>query len=303
MSAPTLATTTAQHGENIVIANIFDRIGTTNRQCVEFGAYDLRHASNVFPLWAHEGWSALLIEGDPVRAEAMRREYERESWSGTSVRIINSLVTPRGAASIDALLASNGFESTPDLMVIDVDGDDYYIWREMHARPRLVIIEFNPTVPTHLALVQEEGARRGFGASALALLQLGQAKGYSLVACTLGNAFFVETHYAAHFEHVNDLDRLFDPRALTYFMQSYDGGIVLSKAPYYTGNLFAAPPRIVGAGAHALRHELRRAYVLTRGGYEVLRALSAETADWMLDRFWRVRTRLGAHWFEKERER
>ena len=68
------STVHSQHGEDGVIAAIFEAIGIKSRTCVEFGAYDLYDASNVYPLW-NTGWKTLLIEGNVRRYRKLLTDY------------------------------------------------------------------------------------------------------------------------------------------------------------------------------------------------------------------------------------
>ncbi len=224
----TTSGTASQHGENGVIAAIFDAIGVTSRTCVEFGAYDLTGFSNVYPLWS-SGWQALLIEGDPRRFAKLASDYTAHPARDDSrVQLANRFVTPSGADSLDCILEQYSFPVEPDLVSIDVDGLELQIWRGLSRfRPRLVVIEYNPTVPAHIELI---GGDR-VGSSARALQRLGNEKGYSLVACIGWNAFFVDQAHAGSFADADNLDALFDPSHLRYAMQTYGGEIFYSSPP------------------------------------------------------------------------
>src|SRR2546426_11978885 len=63
-------------GENGIVDAIVRALGTRNNCCVEFGAYDLTDNATVYPLWANQGWRALLIEGDPSRARIIGRQLD-----------------------------------------------------------------------------------------------------------------------------------------------------------------------------------------------------------------------------------
>jgi hypothetical protein len=87
-----------------------------------------------------------------------------------------------------------------DVLSIDIDGHDYWVWEAISVtRPRLVIAEYNAHVPYPIVLAQplsEQGPWQGtdyFGASLGALEQLATARGYRLVHTDLAgvNAFFV----------------------------------------------------------------------------------------------------------------
>ena len=86
-----------------------------------------------------------------------------------------------------------------DLLSIDIDGNDFWVWQRIEARPRVVLIEYNASVPPNerLSIAYDPkftcGGSDYFGASLLALKELGRRKGYTLVYCERAgvNAFFV----------------------------------------------------------------------------------------------------------------
>jgi hypothetical protein len=107
-----------------------------------------------------------------------------------------------------------------DLLSIDIDGNDFWVWRAVTAHhPRVVVIEYNASVPpTESRVIAYDPDFRWsgtdyFGASLLALQQLGGEKGYRLVGCDRSgtNAFFVlEDIAAGHFPSA-DVGRLYRP--------------------------------------------------------------------------------------------
>ncbi len=171
----------SQCGEDGVIRRIFECIGTTNRYFVEFGAQDGRTKSNTAYLRIHLGWRGLLMEGNArLAGPAVRREF----------------VT---AENVNRLFARYGVPASFDLLSIDIDGNDYWVWRALCYRPRVVVIEYNIFFPPDDAKAIRYDAghvwdeTRYHGASLAALRKLGEAKGYALV-CTESwapNAFFV----------------------------------------------------------------------------------------------------------------
>ena len=184
----------SQFGEDGVVQEIFRRIGTTNRQFVEFGVEAGLENNTAYLLW--QGWSGLWIE--PVRgcAEAIENGLASLLAAGR-LKLLNELVT---AANVEDLFGRAGVAEAPDLLSIDIDGNDYWVWQAIaHYHPRVVVIEYNATFPPPATWVmpQDAGYRWNgtakFGASLEAFVQLGADKGYSLVGCTLGgaNAFFV----------------------------------------------------------------------------------------------------------------
>jgi len=89
-----------------------------------------------------------------------------------------------------------------DLLSIDVDFNDYWVWKAVKDYfPRVISIEYNACYPpTESKTVPYDSHGKWdkrtnyFGASLLALVKLGLSKGYTLVGCDSNgiNAFFVK---------------------------------------------------------------------------------------------------------------
>jgi hypothetical protein len=234
---------TSQDGEDGIIERIFARVPPLSRLCVEFGAWDGKHVSNVWNLWANEGWSAVLIEAD----RAKHRELVAATADHPNVTALCGYVTAEGDGRLDALLAGAATARPVDLLSIDIDGNEYDVWQAVSDyRARAVIVEHNPTIPPHIEFVSH-GANY-VGSSARALVELGKALGYELVACTMTNCIFVSADlYPALEIERNDLADLFDCRLLTWAMSSYNGELFLSRTPTYLD------PRRVPRGLHRSR--------------------------------------------------
>lgn len=168
----------SQMGEESILEYIFNNIGETNRFCVEFGAWDGFHLSNVRNL-IEKGWDSLLMDGDNRGNEEVKCE----------------IIT---TDNINDLFEEHDVPQGLDLLSIDVDGNDYWIWKELNYEPRVLLIEFNGTIGRGISKTIKYnpdhvwGENDYYGASFEALKKLGQEKGYCLVH-QLGstNLFFV----------------------------------------------------------------------------------------------------------------
>ena len=219
----------SQFGEDGVIEEIFNRIGTANKMCVEFGAWDGIHLSNAWNLWHNKEWKALLIEGDKNKYEMLvnnTKEYK-------NVQLSLAYVSPEGENSLDSILKKAGYPADLDLLSIDIDGDDYYIFESLiNYTPRLILIEYNPTIPPDVEIIQSKGEY--FGSSALSLLHLAHSKGYRLAHMTDTNMFFViETEFEKLGFNEPAIDSFFSNKHLTYLISSYDGkSLLVGPATY-----------------------------------------------------------------------
>lgn len=212
-------------GEAGIIAHIFDHIGPGSKVAVEFGAGDGESCSNTAQLWRNQEWQAVLVEPNP----GYFQDLEGNANPFNTICQQKAL-TPTGPDSISALLDDLGIGAV-DFMSIDVDGDDYLIFQGMTCRPRVVCIEFNPTVPSHIALRQTELGQT-FGSSLLSIVRLGISLGYRFVGASRCNAFFVIEAEAGPFNtYETNPETLFPVTSFTYAVTDYLGRVVLCGQP------------------------------------------------------------------------
>jgi len=191
----------SQFGEDGVIERIFQIIEPTHRFAVEFGAGDGVRLSNTRNLFLNHGWGGLLIEGDEALAKRMAEEYE----SNPRVATEHAWVYP---GNVELLFQAQNVPKDLDLLSIDIDSNDYYVWNVIHEyRPKVVLIEFNAEFPPPQRAVIKfhpmnywDGSTY-FGASIQSLYELGKKKGYELVHCEShgANLFFVDSKYYSLF--------------------------------------------------------------------------------------------------------
>jgi hypothetical protein len=221
---------TSQYGEDGIVSEILKTIGVRSRSCVEFGAWDGKHLSNTWNLVANEGWNCLYVEQDPRKYEELRRFH----LGNQKVTCICKSVSHTGDNSLDTILSNTPLPDEFDLLSIDVDGNDYHIWSALRKyRPRIVIIEVNPTIPPPIEFVGEPG-NTNVGSSSTSMVRLGKQKGYELVAHTGVNAIFVVQEEFPKLDIAdNRIEILFDNTHVTYLLSTWDGRNFLSRRPVY----------------------------------------------------------------------
>ncbi len=205
----------SQNDEDGILAEIFRRIGPAGRTFVEIGA-GAGLENNTLALLV-QGWSGLWVESD--NAKAARARTNLAGYVGSEqLRIENVFVTRE---NVDALLHKSALSAEPDLLSIDVDGNDYHLWQAVQSiSPRVVVMEYNASwfPPMSLAVAYQERfewkANTYFGASLKALEVLAERKGYHLVGCCFAgvNAFFVRADLCGtHFSEPYTAENHYEP--------------------------------------------------------------------------------------------
>jgi hypothetical protein len=217
---------TSQEGEDGILEKIFQTIPTANRWCVEFGAWDGKLTSNTYTLLSQRDWSGVLIEAHPKRFQDLLATYN----GNQKVHCLNRFVTFAGEDSLDSLFARTPLPKDFDLLSIDIDGNDFHIWDSLkNYQPRVVVIEFNLSIPSHIEFVQPRDMRVQQGTAPLSLAKLGKQKGYELVCLTGSNAIFVRTELFPAFDIAdNSVARLRPNVGFEYHIfQLFDGTFVV----------------------------------------------------------------------------
>lgn len=186
----------SQNGEDGIIHEIFQRIGTTNKFFVEFGVGNGLQNNSAHLLL--DGWKGLWIEADDKNNENISNALENQINSGQLILKKQFIYKNNLKTILDDIKAPIEM----DMLSIDIDGNDYWVWKYLEVyQPRLLVIEYNGALGPYLDWKMEydekhfwngsKGIR--FGASLESLVKLGIEKGYSLIACNLTgvNAFFV----------------------------------------------------------------------------------------------------------------
>jgi hypothetical protein len=176
----------SQAGEDGILEKLFSTLKIEKGWCCEFGAGDGFSISNTYKL-RKEGWSSVLIEGNTKYELSLNTLKNNNTYS-----FINFISCENGER-LDEILSKTPIPVNFDLLSIDIDGNDLYIWKSLkNYRPKVVIIEYNNCYPSSSSLTIEYDKNHRFdndsyyGASAGALVKLAHELGYKLVGFTLG---------------------------------------------------------------------------------------------------------------------
>jgi hypothetical protein len=188
----------SQWGEDGIIQFLLDHIEIERKIFVEFGADNYNFESNTRFLLTNNNWAGLVMDGSN---SAIRQLKNNRIYWLYNLKAVCAFIT---RDNINDLLIENGVTGEIGLLSIDLDGNDYWVWRAISAiNPVIVIVEYNHRFGPDVAVTipydenfdryKAHPSRLYFGASLKALCKLGNQNGYSFVGCNSNgvNAFFV----------------------------------------------------------------------------------------------------------------
>ena len=204
---------------------IFSLIGTTDKKCVEICSGDGIEC-NTANLIINHRWIGLLCDGNDKNTNRAKKFYsshpDTKYWPPT---IVTEWITKD---NVNEFIEKNGFSGEIDLLSLDLDGIDYWIWKEISViSPRVVVLEFNHlwgpdksvTVPYDENFVAEFSKYGSdyAGASLQAFVKLSRNKGYRLVGTNAiaTNAFFIRDDISCNWLNEIEPSQCFThPRAI-----------------------------------------------------------------------------------------
>lgn len=218
----------SQWGEDGIIEKIFNITGTTSKVAIEFGANDGFFFSNTAYLWSTQGWKGILIEGN--KNDFPKLVHNTQSFNCIP---ISEYVGIETHSNLEAILKKYNITDQIDLLSIDIDGNDYYVFDSLTTlHPRVIIVEHNPTLPATLDLYQPYDAastNNGFGSSVAALTRIAEKKGYKLICVTDTNCFFVQKELFHLFdEYETSLREIQTEKHLKYIVLTCTGKYLIT---------------------------------------------------------------------------
>lgn len=213
----------SQNGEDGLLLYIYSKIGLTNRWFVEFGAGGA--TSNTRLLATSFGWNGLSLDGDDSSIREVRCHYEG-LMTIDSKRVLIAEASWLTCENINDILKEKSIPNEFDLLSIDIDGVDFWLWKILEvSSPRVVVVEYNASLGPEEDLVipyQDSFFRWDqrwhpngwyYGASLAAWSKLADKKGYALLACesTGVNAFFVRRDLLTEDLPIQSVDNAYYP--------------------------------------------------------------------------------------------
>lgn len=224
----------SQWGDDGIIQYLIRKIDIPVKTFIEFGVENYKESNTRF-LLINDNWSGLVIDSSEKNINSIKNDSV--SWK-YDLKAINAFID---AENINNLISSAGFSGEIGILSIDIDGNDYWIWKAIKTiNPIIVIIEFNSvfgaertiTVPykKDFFRTREHFSNLYFGASLPALYHLAEEKGYYFIGCDSHgvNAYFIRK------DKINNLKPLMVKEGYisSKFAQSRDVNGLLNHLPF-----------------------------------------------------------------------
>ncbi|MEQ9287543.1 MAG: hypothetical protein RIG77_11570 [Cyclobacteriaceae bacterium] len=186
----------SQWGDDGIIQYLVEKIEPEFYQFVEFGVGNYREANTRF-LLINNNWTGLVMDCDQKNIDQIK--HEKIYWK-YDLKVRRELVT---IENVNKIISNEGFKGGIGLLHIDIDGNDYWIWKSITCiEPLIVIVEYNSvfgidrpiTIPYNEKFTRDQHHSGLYlGASLLALCDLANEKGYYFIGSNSAgnNAYFV----------------------------------------------------------------------------------------------------------------
>jgi len=189
----------SQFGEDGILQYLIrqTRIPRELNTFIEFGVETYVEANTRF-LLVNDNWRGLIIDGSEDNIARIKENplYWRHDLTAVAAFI--------NAENINQLIADAGFAGEIGILSVDIDGNDYWVWKQIDVvNPIIVVAEYNSvfgpdvavTIPYDPKFVRSKAHHTNlyWGCSLKALKLLADRKGYALVGSNSAgnNAFFV----------------------------------------------------------------------------------------------------------------
>ena len=206
---------TSQNNEDGIIEFIFNKIGLTKINFVEIGFDFYQNNSLNFLNKVNKG---LYIDGSEEKVIKLK-SIIRLLYPLKKIKVKKKFIDKDNLNSIIDNYYDHNEEI--DFLSIDVDGNDYYLFKDLNRKPKVICLEYNfwfgrdikCSIPYDKKFTWESGSLY-FGASLKSFCELAKIKGYELIALESNciNAFFVRSDFKSNFEIINNIENFRTPK-------------------------------------------------------------------------------------------
>jgi len=187
----------SQWKDDGIIQFLVDYLTPDNKTFIEFGVENYTESNTRF-LLMNNNWTGLILDGTEGNIKDVQQQ---EIYWQYNLTAATAFIT---AENINDLIEQHGFSGETGLLHIDIDGNDYWVWKAISViSPIIVIVEYNSvfgeknswTIPYKPDFNRTDAhySNLYFGSSLLSLYDLAKEKGYTFIGSNSNgnNAYFI----------------------------------------------------------------------------------------------------------------
>lgn len=187
----------SQWGDDGIIQWLINNLNIKNNTFIEFGVENYQESNTRF-LLMNNNWSGLIMDGSEKNVKQIKNSYYYWKYDLTAIPAFIDV------ENVNRIISSK-FINSVGLLHIDIDGNDYWIWKAIDLIfPDIVIIEYNSVfgIDRPITIPYQPDFKRTnahpswlyYGSSLLALTILAEKKGFSFIGCNSAgnNAYFIK---------------------------------------------------------------------------------------------------------------
>jgi hypothetical protein len=197
----------SQWGDDGIIQYLISHLDISNKTFIEFGVENYIESNTRF-LLINNNWKGYVLDGSSENIKYIKNDLDI-SWAYE----LHAECSFIDCDNINALIKKSGFDNEVGLLSVDIDGNDYWVWKAINCiSPVIVIVEYNSifgkntqwTIPYDPNFIRKNKHSSGlyFGASLKAFVELGKEKGYNFIGCNSkgNNAYFIRNDKCGEFK-------------------------------------------------------------------------------------------------------
>lgn len=188
----------SQFGDDGIIQFLVDYLDIKEKTFIEFGVEDYLESNTRF-LMMNNNWEGMVMDG----SEENIGKIIKTGYYWKHNLLAKKLFVEQ--ENINEFIKENGFSGKIGLLHIDIDGNDYWIWKKINViEPAIVIIEYNSVFDREKPWVipydkdfyrtKAHSTNLFWGSSITSLCDLAEKKGYVFIGTNSAgnNAYFVK---------------------------------------------------------------------------------------------------------------
>ena len=196
----------SQFGEDGIINFLLHKLGLNEKiKFVEIGTGDYEEANTRF-LCESRICEGLLIDKIDDLKFIKKRDFYWKNDLYFYQKMINS-------KNISSVIKDFGFESNCNLLSLDIDGNDYWVLKNINLETTdMVIVEYNPLFGSNLSITipeddnfdRNKNNKLFYGASLRAMIDLLDQKNFFFIGANkaCNNGFFINNKYKSNFSDI-----------------------------------------------------------------------------------------------------